>query len=86
VSKGRNVVNPKSDKAAICSCAAYRFGQKNIARPYAEEVANARLIACVPELLLALQSAAFWFDAARLDVPAVRHVRNAIAKATGNQE
>jgi hypothetical protein len=47
-----------------------------------DDVANARLIAAAPELLEALQHAADWFDAMKVDVPVSQHVRAAIAKAT----
>ncbi len=73
------------DIADICSCNPRDFGQEHCGdRPYAEALANAKLIAAAPELLavcLRLQeSASYWSD---YDVPIgiVDQLNAAILKA-----
>ena len=88
IADGHWVTVAEEDIADICSCNPRDFGQEHCGdRPYAEALANAKLIAAAPELLavcLSLQeSASYWGD---YDVPIgiVDQLNAAILKAQGN--
>ena len=86
IAVGTYVEHPDDKTADICVCSTALFDQGHLGRSYEEECANARLIASTLELLEALEHVVDWFDAAGVDVPAARHARAALAKATGTQE
>ena len=53
---GTQVETESDDVADICTCEPALFGQDKLPRDYAEQCANARLIASAPDLLEALQT------------------------------
>ena len=84
IADGHWVTVAEEDIPDICSCHPKDFGQEDFDRPYAETLANVKLIAAAPELLavcLRLQeSASYWSD---YDVPIgiVEQLNAAILKA-----
>lgn len=57
IAVGTWVEYPNDKIADICTCDPEATGQAHLNRPYAESMANARLIAAAPELLEALVEA-----------------------------
>ena len=81
IAVGAWVEHPDDDVADICTCNPEDMGQGYLERSDKEIIANARLIAAAPDLLLALKS--LLDDQRDASLPVLKLARAAIAKAEG---